>query len=53
MASMTRHALDEPGIRDIAATIAASDFTVQTPETLSLVETGDPAAWILTARRDN
>ena len=53
MASMTRCALDEPGIREIAATIAAAGLTVQTPDVLSLEETGDPAAWILTARRDN
>ncbi len=52
MASMTRCALDERGIQEMAATIGSAGFTVQTPEILSLVESGKPAAWILTARRD-
>lgn len=52
MASMTRCALDDPGIQDIAATIGAAGFTVQTPDVLALAESGKPAAWILTASRD-
>ncbi len=52
MASMTRCALDESGIQEIAVTIGLAGFTVQTPEILSLVESGEPAAWILTARKD-
>jgi len=52
MASMTRCALDESGIQEIAATIRAAGFTVRSPDVLSLVESGNPAAWILTARKD-
>jgi len=52
MASMTRCALGESGIQEIAATIGSAGFTVETPEILSLVESGKPAAWILTARKD-
>ena len=51
MASMTRCALDEPGIYEVAMTIGAAGFTVQTPDVLTLAESGKPAAWILTASR--
>ena len=52
MASMTRCALGESGIQEIAASITAAGFTVQTPDVLSLAESGKPAAWVLTARKD-
>jgi len=52
MASMTRCALDEPGIQDIATAIDAAGFTVETPNVLALVESGKPAAWVLTARKN-
>lgn len=52
MASMTRCALDEPGIEDIATAIDAAGFTVETPNVLALVESGKPAAWVLTARKN-
>lgn len=51
MASMTRCALDEPQITSIADGLAASGFSVQPPRVLSLEESGEPAAWILVARR--
>lgn len=52
MASMTRCALDAPGIQSIAAGIRSLGFTVEPPDTLSLAESGSPAAWILTATKD-
>lgn len=52
MASMTRCALDTPGIQSVAAGIRSLGFTVGPPDTLSLAESGSPAAWILTARKD-
>lgn len=52
MGSMARCALDEPGIRKIAAAISSMGLTVESPDVLSLAESGKPAAWILTARRD-
>lgn len=52
MASMTRCALDEPGIQKVAETIESMDFSVQPPEILPLVESGRPAAWILATQRN-
>jgi hypothetical protein len=52
MASMTRCALDEPGIRDTAAAISEAGFTVETPDLLTLAESGKPAAWVLTVRKN-
>ncbi len=52
MASMTRCALDEAEMKAIADTISSMGFSVAPPEILALQESGKPAAWILTARRD-
>jgi ubiquinone/menaquinone biosynthesis C-methylase UbiE len=51
MASMTRSALDEQGAGKIAASVGSMGFTVEPPDVLSLAESGQPAAWILTARK--
>lgn len=52
MASMTRCALDEPDVQSLASNIRSMGFTVEPPDVLSLAESGNPAAWILTAIKD-
>ena len=51
MASMTRAAVDEEGIRDIAARLAAAALSVDEPAILPLAGSGEPAAWIVNARK--
>jgi len=51
MDSMTRCAIDGAGIRAIVDRLAAAGLSVDPPGVLSLVKSGKPAAWILTARR--
>ena len=51
MASMTDHALDEPEVQTIVATLSALGLDVEPPEVLPLQESDRPAAWILVGRR--
>jgi len=51
MDSMTRCAIDGAGIRVIADSLGAAGLSVDPPGVLSLVKSGKPAAWVLTARR--
>jgi len=51
MASMTRAAIDEPGITAISDAVAAVGLKVEPARVLSLEETGLPGAWILIAHR--
>ena len=51
MASMTRAAVDDDGIREIAARVAAAGLVVEDPAVLPLAGSGKPAAWIVSARR--
>lgn len=51
MASMTRAAVGDDGIREIVALLAAAGLDVAEPTVLPLSGSGKPAAWILSARR--
>jgi hypothetical protein len=51
MASMTRAAVDEKGIRAKMERLVAAGLVVEEPAVLSLTACGRPAAWILSARR--
>jgi hypothetical protein len=51
MESMTRAAMDEVQVTAITDTLAGFGLAVDSPQVLSLEESGKPAAWILVARR--
>lgn len=51
MRAMTGAALDQTAVADIIGRFEAEGLTARAPETLVLVEGGDPAAWILEASR--
>lgn len=51
MASMTRCALDEAGITELAGRLEASGLTIERRDVLKLRKNGEAAAWILIARR--
>jgi len=51
MESMTRAAMDEVQVTAITDTLAGFGLAVDSPQVLSLEESGEPAAWILVARR--
>jgi ubiquinone/menaquinone biosynthesis C-methylase UbiE len=51
MASMTRAAVDEDGIRTIVEQLSAAGLAVEDPAILPLAGSGKPAAWIVSARR--
>lgn len=51
MASMTRAAMDESQARATSDALAALGLEVEAPQVLALEESGNPAAWILLARR--
>jgi ubiquinone/menaquinone biosynthesis C-methylase UbiE len=51
MGSMTRAAMDEVQVTAITDTLAGFGLAVDSPQVLSLEESGKPAAWILVARR--
>ena len=51
MESMTRAAMDEVQVTAITDTLAGFGLAVDSPQVLSLEESGRPAAWILVARR--
>lgn len=51
MASMTRAAMDEVQVTALTETLAGFGLAVDSPQVLSLEESGEPAAWILIARR--
>ena len=51
MASMTHAAVDAESIRDAVARIAAQGLVVEEPSILPLLGSGEPAAWIVSARR--
>lgn len=51
MDSMANSALDRAAIDDVGERLAAQGFAVTPTEALAFRKTGDPAAWILVARR--
>ena len=51
MASMTRCAVDRPGILAVAERLTAIGLGVEDPNMLLLSGSGKPGAWILAAKR--
>ena len=51
MASMTRCAMDEAQVAALGETLAGLGLSIEAPQVLPLEESGEPAAWILVARR--
>jgi SAM-dependent methyltransferase len=51
MASMTRAAVDDDGIRAKIDRLGAAGLDAEEPAVLSLAASGEPAAWIMSARR--